>query len=327
MELIDRYVSAVRFWLPANSQDDIAAELEEDLRSQVAGKEGELGRPLSEAEVVALLKERGEPTRVASHYHPQPVLIGAELLPVYWFVLRLITLWILVPVFALIIGPMEVAKAADKGSALLNTGWNLAMAAVFSMGVITLVFAIIERSPRPVQDWDPRKLPRIPRFKPSEAQKPVPRWESIAQISTAVLTSAIWLGVMWRTEGFDLNGARLTLAPIWRTLEWPILLVPLSGIATGWMSLVQPVRSMLQVRLRLAVHLCCLLLMGVLLGSGPWAELTWTGATAQSAAKTNTWMNFGIEIGLYVTLLITALDAFQELRRIWRKRSWRVITA
>ncbi len=49
MELIDRYVNAVRFWLPSDSQDDIAAELDEDLRSQVAGREGEVGRPLNEA--------------------------------------------------------------------------------------------------------------------------------------------------------------------------------------------------------------------------------------------------------------------------------------
>jgi hypothetical protein len=93
------------------------------------------------------------------------------------------------------------------------------------------------------------------------------------------------------------------------------------------MSLVQPARSLLQIRLRLAVHAGSLLLLGVLLGFGPWAELSWPGATAQSAAQTNTWINFGVQIGLYVTLVITAAEAFQDLRRIWRKRNWRVITA
>jgi len=35
-ELIDRYLQAVRFWLPrTNRQEDLLAELGEDLRSQV----------------------------------------------------------------------------------------------------------------------------------------------------------------------------------------------------------------------------------------------------------------------------------------------------
>ena len=35
-ELIDRYLQAVRFWLPRTSrQEDVLAELGEDLRSQI----------------------------------------------------------------------------------------------------------------------------------------------------------------------------------------------------------------------------------------------------------------------------------------------------
>ncbi len=51
MELIDRYLQAVKFWLPKNQKQDIVAELSEDLRSQVEDREAELGRPLNEAEV------------------------------------------------------------------------------------------------------------------------------------------------------------------------------------------------------------------------------------------------------------------------------------
>src|SRR5438309_9276370 len=35
MELLDRYLQAVRFWLPKAQQEDIIAELSSDLRSQI----------------------------------------------------------------------------------------------------------------------------------------------------------------------------------------------------------------------------------------------------------------------------------------------------
>ena len=45
MELLDRYLQAVRFWLPKAQQNDIIAELGDDIRSQIEDKESALGRP------------------------------------------------------------------------------------------------------------------------------------------------------------------------------------------------------------------------------------------------------------------------------------------
>jgi hypothetical protein len=58
MDLINRYLQAVKFWLPKNQKQDIIAELAEDLRSQIEDREAELGRQLNESEVAELLKQR-----------------------------------------------------------------------------------------------------------------------------------------------------------------------------------------------------------------------------------------------------------------------------
>ncbi len=60
MDLVECYLHAVRFWLPRARQDDILAELSEDLRSQIDDRETELGRRLDEDEVAAILKKRGQ---------------------------------------------------------------------------------------------------------------------------------------------------------------------------------------------------------------------------------------------------------------------------
>ena len=56
MALVDRYLHAVKFWLPRNQKDDIIAELSEDLRSQIEDQEAELGHKLTDAEVEPILK-------------------------------------------------------------------------------------------------------------------------------------------------------------------------------------------------------------------------------------------------------------------------------
>jgi len=74
VELIDRYLQAVKFWLPRGQQDDIAAELSEDMQSQIEEQESKLGRQLNEGEVAQLLKQRGRPLLVASRYLPQAIV-------------------------------------------------------------------------------------------------------------------------------------------------------------------------------------------------------------------------------------------------------------
>lgn len=70
MELLDRYLQAVRFWLPKSSrQEDLIAELGEDLRSQIEAKEAELGHPLDKEEIAAILKRCGSPMMVAGLDH------------------------------------------------------------------------------------------------------------------------------------------------------------------------------------------------------------------------------------------------------------------
>ena len=56
MELIDRYLQAVKFALPKAQRDDIIGELRDSILSQVEEKEAALGRPLNESEQVELLK-------------------------------------------------------------------------------------------------------------------------------------------------------------------------------------------------------------------------------------------------------------------------------
>jgi hypothetical protein len=162
MELLDRYLQAVRFWLPKAQQQDIIAELSSDLHSQIEDRETELGRPLNEAELEAILKKSGNPILVASSYRPPTQLIGPALFPIYQFVLKVVLLWILLPVFLFIVGPSIVLTSAHRTLAMLQTFGDWVRAEIFAAAIITIVFAVLERTQarlKLVDKWDIRSLP------------------------------------------------------------------------------------------------------------------------------------------------------------------------
>src|ERR1700680_25472 len=115
MDLVDRYLQAVKFWLPNEQKQDIIAELSEDIRSQIEDKESELGRRLSDPEVETILKKGGPPLLVAQRYLPQRYLIGPALFPMYWFILRLGWLCVFGPWLILGIGLAIFTSAPGGG--------------------------------------------------------------------------------------------------------------------------------------------------------------------------------------------------------------------
>src|SRR5271154_7204593 len=158
MELLDRYLHAIEFWLPKRQKYDIIAELSEDLRAQIEEKEAELGRELNDAEVEAILKRCGPPLVVASRYLPQQYLIGPVLFPVYRFVLAILVAGCVIPRFLIWLGFL-IADPAHRGYLHMENMWSTVVYLMFSA---TLVFAIIERHGVKLQilnSWNPRKLP------------------------------------------------------------------------------------------------------------------------------------------------------------------------
>ena len=68
MTLVERYVRAVRDFLPRGQQDDITNELSDSIQSRFEDEAAARGRPLTEDEQVAILRSLGHPMAVAARY-------------------------------------------------------------------------------------------------------------------------------------------------------------------------------------------------------------------------------------------------------------------
>ncbi len=308
MDLLERYLEAVRRALPQAQADDIVAELGGDLRQQMEDREDALGRALDDDEVAVILKQRGHPLKVASAYLPKQFLIGPELYPTWRFVVRLVLGWILPPVFAFIVGPVRFLAAGHHAGVILSTFGLLLQAEVFALGWITVVFAILERSHLPLSitaKWDPRTLPRLS----ASRLKKVPRATAIGDVITGVLSTTCWVWVMQHGSApFSLGAAEFTPAPVWHTLAWPILITTLASIPLGWIALVRPYAVIMRSTFRIALDLASGLIATILLRADGWVSIAVPSSPAAGADVTK-WVNLTIGISLLIAIVSVAIDA------------------
>lgn len=318
MELVDRYLQAVSSWLPKGQQEDIVAELSEDLRSEIEEKERALGRPLDEAALCALLERRGHPMWLAEAYLPHRYLIGPSVLPLYWRALK-IAIPCIVAVFVLLyVVFATLVKTAPP--ALAHPGfwaWQLVLWSFAYVGLFTLIFALVERSQgraRAAGHWDPRHpsaLPIVPADPEAQARQNV-RVHSIADAVGDLLVLVWWLGAH-RAAMPELG---LALTPVWPALHWPIAVFLAASAALALANAFRPSWSRPRLMARLAVDGFALVLTGILLGAGPWVHVTGPEVPAAAALTIEKWLNAAWLVVLLVIAAFFAATATAHARRL-----------
>jgi HAAS domain-containing protein len=248
MELLDRYLQAVKKYLPVRRQDDIIAELRANMESQIEDKESELGRLLTQGEMEDLLRKMGSPLKVASRYQPQQYLIGPAIFPMYLYVLRVAILWALI-IYSIIVAVILFTShsAAGVADSLMRTPGVLINVAAW----VTLVFAAFEfissRYPGkcpPIagftDNWQPSTLPPLEKNDVS-GRKPRSFTLAVAEVVVGFLLIA-WL-LLIPSHPFLLMGpgvvvlqmAPFQLAPVWWTFYWWI--IGLNALQLAWKTL------------------------------------------------------------------------------------------
>jgi hypothetical protein len=238
MDLLERYLQAVRFLLPKKQQHDVDRELSEDLRSQIEEKEAERGRPLDEDELAALLKRFGHPVVLALRYQQGRYLIGPAVFPLYWFAVRsllgiLAIVHILLPAIFFLL--TEEPAGRIVGLFVRFPGVVLPVLAWVTLGFAVLetpvVRSAIERS---LSSWRPQSLPAIVKEDPA-------RPASIGGFVLGVLLS-VWLLAGLQFPQLLLGPAAdyIGFGPIFYRLYVPMALAAAVGIVRGWVRLSRP---------------------------------------------------------------------------------------
>jgi hypothetical protein len=323
MDLLDRYLHAVRFWLPRDQQDDVAAELGEDIRSQIEDQESKLGRKLTDLEVASILKERGRPMLVASRYRPQQYLIGPALFPVYRFVLIIVAVCYAVPWTLAWIG-LEIFDPFYRShfAAGATRVWgNFLPTLVLALGVITLIFAILERvqpNLKFLKDWDPCDLPRV------RDRNRISRVNSTVDLAANLAFAVWWVTDMWSTTILNRGGVRIVFASVWKYFLWAFLLIAIANIVLAAANLVRPYWSWLRASFQLvltvaaSVAFCWICKLNIL------AQVVAPNLPSSRAAEIVNAVNFNVSRSFpFVVIACVLIVALSGVGRLIRFRSSR----
>ena len=179
--------------------------------------------------------------------------------------LKIALLWALVPLFCIgFAGPRLTAAHPER--VLLQFSVEAVRTAVTVAGIVTLVFALLDRyqGVQAADRWDPRQLPRVP-----AAQDIAARWNSFAGGIFGMLAAACWAWLFLQRAGFDFpGGPRITPGPMWSYLYLPVLALTITSASADLLAFLHPCWGSVRSRVRIGIDACFLVIAVLLLAAG-----------------------------------------------------------
>lgn len=308
-DLLTRYLQAVGFWLPPATKQDILAEISEDLHSQIDDRAASLNRPLNDAEVAEILKQRGRPVVVAGTFLPQRQLIGPVMFPIYVFVLKIVALCYFLPWLLVWLGYVIFDRSYHALGGL-GTFWML-LWMVF--GVVTFIFAMLDRTStrsKFISEWDPRKLPKASHKQPSRKRR---------DIGTIVF-GILYLGWLLFVPDFPFlvmgpAAYFVKFAPVWHSIYPWLIALAVAGILEAAVSLLRGLPAWETPAYKIATNCVCLYLLNML-----WSAQTYFTAQAPQFQQYAVIANIvaricvaGTALGMLIALVVEAWHLMRAL--------------
>lgn len=321
-DLLERYLQAVRFLLPAKQANDVSRELEENLRSEIEEKKAELGRPLDEEELGALLKRLGHPALLALRYQQGRCLIGPAVFPIYWFAVKFV-LGILAVVHILLPAIFLLVSGEPAGR-IVGLVLRYPAVALPVLAWMTIVFAVLDteavrsRVEGALSDWSPRSLPPVADGEPD-------RPPSVTGLVLTGLSSVWWLASL-KFPVILLGPAAgyVAFGPIFYQLYVPMVVAAVAGIVLGAIRIARPQFTALHRLGGMAVDGLGLVILYLLFRGGDWIGAGERMSTVPGFDGVIETVNLGMSIALTIGLVAAGISFFWKhlIRPICRRRGF-----
>lgn len=337
MDLLDRYLQAVGTYLPKSQQGDILKELGENLRAQIEDKEAELGRPLHEDEVAAILKKHGHPMFVASRYRQTRHLIGSTLFPVYWFAVKVLLGFVGI---GYAISALVLIAQGKPILEVLGAVFSYVGAVLPTFAWVTIVFAVLditnnktrllEKINRDANEkFDPRRLPALRPIVGSPEAKPIPRHKAAIELFFTIAFLLWWTRVdpIRKLALFMALGPvgladkiPFQLGPALQTVYWPVILLTLVAVVRQIATLIHPDWIKFY-RTMLMISSCGSMVVLYLLSRADGILMLAPGiAEAAKLAEPLRIVNMTLHYTMFFTAIFAALECFKQMWLLFRGR-------
>ena len=162
MNWLDRYTEALNRHLPKDKREDITQEIRSILDAKIEEAEDTKGNGLSEEEILAMLKEFGHPSTVASRYHRPTSMTSDAMFPIYLQVVK----YLILVMFVLLIASGTISASGQVDWWPKNMGQIITMTGFAWLAVLSslfLFFYSVQHRSKLFTDWNPRSLSPVHR--------------------------------------------------------------------------------------------------------------------------------------------------------------------
>jgi hypothetical protein len=335
MELLKRYLQAVGTYLPKSQQDDILKELGENLRAQMEDKDTELGRPLNEDEVAAILKKHGHPMFVAGRYRQTGHLIGSTLFPVYWFAVKIILGFV---GLGYAISALVLIAQGKSILAVLGAIFSYLGAALPTFAWVTIVFAVLDIANNKTrllekitrdsnEKFDPRTLPALRPVLESSEGKPIPRYKTATELFFSIGFLLWWVRVkpIRKLALFMALGPvgladkiPFQLGPAWDTVYWLVILLTLLAVVQQIATLIHPEWIKFYRAMRVISSGGSVVVLYLLSRADGIFMLAPGVADAAKFAEPLRIINITLHYTMFFVAIMTAVECFKQIRLLFR---------
>ncbi len=273
--LLDRYLQFTANFLPTRGREDILAELRANLQSEMDDRAESLGRPLTEDEIAAILKQHGHPMAVATRYLPQQFLIGPTWIASYWFTLKISLA--AAATFTLVASLFSVFLDRASAASLLAHWLGFANTALLVFAWVTLSFTVLDYCVRKYgpssgasAKWDPRKLPAL-----TLSGSGMSRQKPISDFIGALIGLLILVAFAqhWRTFVPPSILETLRFSHAWRLFYEICLATAFVRLIATFTLLLRPDWKILRPLSNIIIYLASLAAFQLMFVSGPWIML------------------------------------------------------
>ncbi|HEX5006454.1 MAG TPA: hypothetical protein VFV70_05040 [Hyphomonadaceae bacterium] len=226
-ELIERYISAVEYRLPAKGAKDIVAELRQAIGDKLEAKEAELGHTAGKEDVVAIIKSFGSPMLASARYTGAQHLIGPEVYPYFWPTARIV---VGVVAAVAIVGFLVQGVVSDEPVRQVLRGLSAAWTgSLIAFGIVTAIFVAMDRAKsglRIEEKWRPDQLPRFSRL-----NKPKSLFESLFSLAWDAVFIAWWVGLLRFSNIMPGTPGDLGMTLDFNAMAWSAVFAPVLAMA------------------------------------------------------------------------------------------------
>lgn len=326
--LIESYVEEVGSKLPRRQREDIQTEIRSLLEDTLEDRLNESGGEADVEMVAGLLKEFGTPDKMALSYAPDRYLVGPKLFSLFLLVLKIV--FTVMIVLAMIWTGIDISQAGTTAEIAQVFGQHMIELAGTLMSVfanIVIVFAILERVlPEKAlddEDWDPRKLERIP------DHDKIKTAELIVTMVFSTIGIVIFNFFPQIIRGISLANGQMTSFQIlsgnfarfipWLTALWTLEI--LFSILMLWRRQWDPATRWTRIGLDFLgiVLLGAMISGGSLIASSAEAVTAWPSETLVPLAET------GLKLALGIALVVDVVSLIRSLIRQFKKNPLKAV--